>query len=260
MKLSVITVARNSASTLERTLQSVLRQQGADVEHVVVDGGSTDGTAELLRRYEALYGGRLRWISEPDSGIYSAMNKGLALATGDAVAFLNADDHYPSPRTAAVALEALRASGAEMVYGDARILNPDGSTRRYYDSSPFRLWQMRIGNMPAHPATFMLRSTVERLGPYREDMRLSADFELLLRYLCIHRTRAQYVPGLVVNMLNGGASNSGWAAKALINREILAACRANGVATCLPMLWLRYPLKALQYVFKHPAPDADKFP
>lgn len=250
MKLSIITVALNSAATLPATLRSVLAQQGADIEHIVIDGGSTDGTPQILRSHESLYAGRLRWVSEPDRGIYHAMNKGIAMATGSVIATLNADDHYPSPRTAALALAALATSGADIVYGDARILAPDGTTRRYYSSAPFRPWQMRLGNMPAHPATFILRSVMDRLGPYREDMRLSADFELLLRYIYIHKAKARYVPGLVVNMLDGGASNSGWAAKALINRELLTACRAHGVRTCMPLLWLRYPIKAMQYIFR----------
>ena len=152
MKISVITATWNSGVTIGQTLESVLRQGYRDVEVIVIDGQSTDNTLDIVREYEGRFEGRLRWISEPDRGLYDAMNKGIAMATGDVVGILNSDDFYTSDDV--LERVAREIEGVDAVYGDIHFVNPDDLTKcvRYYSSRSFRRWQMRLGFMPAHPS------------------------------------------------------------------------------------------------------------
>lgn len=245
MKISVITATYNSGRTIGDTLESVLRQTYSDVELIVVDGASRDDTMDVVRRYEPRFGGRLRWTSEPDRGIYDAMNKGIARATGDVIGILNSDDFYTSDTVLERVAEAMARGDVDAVYGDIHYVR-DGDLRRcvrYYSSRPFRRWMMRLGFMPAHPSFYCRREVYERCGTFDTTYRVAADFENLLRLIYVNHIKTRYLPVDFVTMRTGGASTSGLSSHRQIMRDHLRALRSNGVWSCTPLLGLRYIYK-----------------
>lgn len=272
--ISVITAACNSAATLEDTLCSVLGQDYTNVEHIVVDGGSTDGTVELLTKYLPAYetaGKRLVWTSEADKGIYDAINKGIAMAKGEIVGALNADDFFTSPDilskvagafaqdgasainapnaiNAADATDAANISnGVDAVYGDVHYVHPSDLTRpiRRYSSRRFRRWQMRMGFMPAHPSFYCRKTLYEQYGSYDPSYSVAGDFELLLRFIFKHRINCRYLPVDFVTMRTGGASSSGMGSHRRIFKEHRRAYRQNGIAS-------NFLLEGVRYLWKLP--------
>ena len=245
MRISVITATYNSGRTIGDTLESVLRQTYSDVELIVVDGASRDDTMDVVRRYEPRFGGRMHWTSEPDRGIYDAMNKGIARATGDVIGILNSDDFYTSDTVLERVAEAMAGGDVDAVYGDIHYVR-DGDLRRcvrYYSSRPFRRWMMRLGFMPAHPSFYCRREVYERYGTFDTTYRVAADFENLLRLIYVNRIRTCYLPVDFVTMRTGGASTSGLSSHRQIMRDHLRALRSNGVWSCTPLLGLRYIYK-----------------
>lgn len=253
MRISVITATYNSGRTIGDTLESVLRQTYSDVELIVVDGASHDNTMDVVRRYEPRFGGRLRWTSEPDRGIYDAMNKGIARATGDVIGILNSDDFYTSDTVLERVAEAMAGGDIDAVYGDIHYVR-DGDLRRcvrYYSSRPFRRWMMRLGFMPAHPSFYCRREVYERCGTFDTTYRVAADFENLLRLIYVNRIRTCYLPVDFVTMRTGGASTSGLSSHRQIMRDHLRALRSNGVWSCTPLLGLRYIYKIWEVGMSH---------
>lgn len=248
MKISLITAAYNSGSTLRDTLESVLRQTWTDLEYIIVDGASKDDTMELVREYEPRFEGRLRWISEPDKGIYDAMNKGLAMATGDVIGILNSDDFFSSDTILEQVAIAMADPDIDAVYGDIHFVHPDDLTKcvRYYSSKSFRRWQMRMGFMPAHPSFYCRRDIYEKYGRFDASFRVSADFELLLRLIFVHRIHTRYIPLDFVTMRTGGASTSGFRSYERILQDHLRAYRQNGVRSNLLLDGLRYPCRLFE--------------
>lgn len=245
MRISVITATYNSGRTIGDTLESVLRQTYSDVELIVVDGASRDDTMDVVRRYEPRFGGRLHWTSEPDRGIYDAMNKGIARATGDVIGILNSDDFYTSDTVLERVAEAMAGGDVDAVYGDIHYVR-DGDLHkcvRYYSSRPFRRGLMRLGFMPAHPSFYCRREVYERCGTFDTTYRVAADFENLLRLIYVNRIRTRYLPVDFVTMRTGGASTSGLSSHRQIMRDHLRALRSNGVWSCTPLLGLRYIYK-----------------
>ena len=245
MRISVITATYNSGRTISDTLESVLRQTYSDVELIVVDGASRDNTMDVVRRYKPRFGGRLHWTSEPDRGIYDAMNKGIARATGDVIGILNSDDFYTSDTVLERVAEAMAGGDIDAVYGDIHYVR-DGDLRRcvrYYSSRPFRRWMMRLGFMPAHPSFYCRREVYERCGTFDTTYRVAADFENLLRLIYVNHIKTRYLPVDFVTMRTGGASTSGLSSHRQIMRDHLRALRSNGVWSCTPLLGLRYIYK-----------------
>lgn len=252
MKISIITVCLNSVTTIRDAIESVLAQDYADREYIVVDGGSTDGTLDVI----AEYAGRIdHRISGPDHGIYDALNKGIAVAKGDVIGVLHADDLYESRDVLSAVARAFAASPqAEVVFGDLVFVKPGnlGRVVRHYSSRSFRPWKLRFGWMPPHPASFLRRSVYERTGPYATDLRISSDYELFVKALLVHRLPYSRVDRVLVRMRAGGLSTSGPRNSLLLNREIVTACRRNGIYTSLPLVLLKIPFK-LAELFKEPA-------
>lgn len=245
MRISIITATYNSGTTLRDTFESVLGQTYPDIEYLVIDGASKDNTVDLIRQYEPRFQGRMRWISEPDRGIYDAMNKGIAMATGDVVGILNSDDFYTSPEVLGELVETLKRTGADAVYGDIHFVAPEDLNRctRYYSSHFFRRWMMRFGYMPAHPSFYCRRCVYEQYGDFDCSFRVAADFENLLRLIFVHRIKTSYVPLDCVTMRTGGASTSGWASHRQILRDHLRAYRKNGIYSNVLLEGLRYAYK-----------------
>ena len=251
MKISLITVTFNSAKTLADTIESVLRQDYDDYEYLVIDGGSKDSTIDIIKRYEPLFGGKLLWISEPDKGMYDGINKGIRMATGDVVGIINSDDFYHRQDIFQIINDSfVENPGIRAIYGDVRFVNPDNldKTVRYYSSANFKPSKFRWGWMPAHPTFFTYRENFEKYGYYQYDYHIAADYELLTRFLYTHKLPSKYIPVDFMKMRTGGRSTNGWRANVLLNKEIVRACKENGIWTCMPMLFLKYFVKVFELV------------
>ncbi|UZE29969.1 glycosyltransferase family 2 protein [Pseudomonas asplenii] len=243
MKLSIITVCYNSAATIRDTIESVLAQDYGDIEYIVVDGGSTDGTQAIVESY----GNRIStFVSERDKGIYDAMNKGVALASGEVVGILNSDDFYEGTEIISSVVEAFQLHpGSDVVFGDVVFVNSDNLQKitRFYRGNRFAPWKLRFGWMPPHPASFIRRAAYGKVGAYALKYRISADYEFFVRFFLIHRLGYSYLNKVLVRMRAGGASTAGLRSSLRLNREIVGACRSNGVYTNLFLLLFKLPFK-----------------
>jgi glycosyltransferase involved in cell wall biosynthesis len=249
MRISLITVCYNAATTLPDTLVSVAGQTLQPYEHIVVDGGSRDGTRDILAAWSRH---PLRWSSAPDRGIYDAMNQGLARATGDAVGFLNADDIFADERVLATIATELGSSRADAIFGDLVYVPRDDPRRvmRHWDASGFTPNAFAHGSMPPHPTLYIRRSCIDRFGGFRLDLAMANDFEFCVRYFASHRIRYRHIPKVLVRMRLGGESNRTWSNVMKQNWCIQRALRMHGL-TPHPL----YPvLKALdkgRQFFRH---------
>lgn len=236
---------RNCESTIASTVQSVAEQTYSDVEHVIIDGASTDRTVEVVRSQNARLG---TLISEPDRGVYDAFNKGLRAATGDVVAFLNAGDTYASSDVLERVAHEMEKRQLDVLYGDVQIVDPSDSRRilRTMSSRSFEPGRLTWGFMPPHPATFMRRSVHESCGFFDPTYRIAGDFEYCLRMFLEQRARYGHLPQVLTRMLHGGLSNRGWRSKWIITQEMYRACREHGIGTSMPRLLMRLPLKMLE--------------
>ena len=274
MKVSLITACYNSAKTIKTAMDSVLAQKGVDIEYIIVDGGSKDGTVDIIKEFASRSGRPaspgclvIKWISEPDRGMYDAINKGIKMATGDIVGILNADDVLASDDTLAHIVSAFNtdsyplapdSSRIDAVYADIRFVKEGetveavrkAETVRYCSAKRWRPWMFRFAAMVPHPSFYVRRECFERLGGYSLDYRICADFELELRYLYLAKLKAAYLPECVVVMRMGGMSTAGWRANMVINREDLRALRAHGIWSCMPLIYLKYLFKIWGFVFR----------
>ena len=249
MKISVIVATYNSAATLRSTFDSLLRQTYQDYEVVVCDGCSTDGTLAIIDEYRQRFGGRMNCISEPDNGLYEAMNKGISRATGDILGILNSDDFYTSDDILETIAREFEASYLlEAIYGDIHYVHADklDVPTRYYSSRMFRPWWMRFGFMPAHPSFYCRRELYSIYGKYDTQYKVAADFEQLLRLIYVHKIRTKYIHKDFVTMRTGGASNSGISSHLQITRDHLKALKANGIYSNFFFLSLRYLYKTVE--------------
>ncbi|HSW61835.1 MAG TPA: glycosyltransferase family 2 protein [Dissulfurispiraceae bacterium] len=249
MKISIITVCFNSEQTIESSLRSVISQTGVEREHILVDGASTDGTLDVIERHHDKL---TKMISEPDRGIYDAMNKGLRVATGDVIGFLNADDVYSHQNVLAMVVEIMKREHLDALFGDVEFFSPENMDRtvRRYSSAHFCPERIAWGWMPAHPALFLKRSVYERFGLFRTDYRIAGDFELVARIFKSGSLKYQHMPEALVRMRTGGISTSGLFNTILLNREVLRACRENGISTNWLKILLKYPVKLLEFYRK----------
>jgi glycosyltransferase involved in cell wall biosynthesis len=235
LKITVITVAFNSAKTISDTLDTVADQVHPDLEHLVLDGASKDDTVDIVRRHT---NPKIRLISEPDKGIYDAMNKGLALATGEVVGFLNSDDFYADQRVLQRIAKAFEDPTVQACHGDLLYVTQDKSrVVRYWKSRPFRQGDFAKGWCPAHPTFYIRKSLLERLGPFDLTYKLASDVEFMMRYLERGRVKAAYLPHVLVRMRVGGATNESWRNIVRQNREIFQALRKHGLPYSTLSFW-----------------------
>lgn len=249
MKISIITVTFNSSKTIRDTIESVLQQHYDNYEYLVVDGGSKDKTVDLIKEYEPMFSGRMRWISERDKGMYDGINKGIRMATGDVVGIINSDDFYHRTDIFDIIAKTFENNkDIQAIYGDVRFVNPDNldKTVRYYSSKRFKPWKFRWGWMPAHPTFFTYKENFEKYGYYQYDYHIAADYELLIRHLYKNSVPSLYVPEDFMKMRTGGRSTDGWKANVLLNKEIVRACKENGIYTNMPMLFMKYFVKVFE--------------
>lgn len=252
MKISIVTVTFNSAKTIACTIESVLKQKYDDYEYIVVDGGSKDSTVNIIKDWEPKFNGKMHWISEKDKGMYDGINKGIRMATGDVVGIINSDDFYHREDIFQIINDSFENNkGVEAIYGDVRFVNPDNldKTVRYYRSKNFKPWRFRFGFMPAHPTFFTYKRNFEKYGFYKYDYHIAADYELLIRHLYVNKVPSLYVPVDFMKMRTGGRSTDGIQANIKLNKEIVRACKENGIWTCMPLLFLKYFVKVFELVF-----------
>ncbi len=225
--ISVITVVFNGETTIEETIRSIFQQTYDNVEYIIIDGGSSDGTLDIIRTYDAQVD---YWLSERDEGIYDAMNRGLAQATGEVVGFLNSDDFYADATVLAKIANAFQDPAVDACYANLVYVTQDNSrVVRYWKSKPFTKGDFAKGWCPAHPTFYVRKSVIERLGLFNQSYKLAADVELMMRYLERGQVRAVYIPHVLVRMRLGGATNQSWKNIVRQNNEIFAALRKNGV-------------------------------
>lgn len=235
MKISIITVAFNAASTIADALVSVAAQTHPEIEHIVVDGASRDGTQGVVARH----GSRVTtFVSEPDHGIYDAMNKGIGLATGEVVGFINADDFYADDTVLTRVAEVFSDPAVDACFADLLYVDQHDPRRivRYWKSCAYRPGMFEFGWVPPHPTFFARRSVYERLGGFNLDFPLAADMELMLRLLAVHKIRSVYLPETLIKMRMGGATNQSLANVIQQNREIMAALKLHGFKSS----WFRF--------------------
>lgn len=247
MKISIITVCFNSAKTIRDTIESVLSQDYPEIEYIVVDGGSNDGTIEIVSEYQSKIAS---YVSEKDRGIYDAMNKGISLASGDIIGILNSDDTYMSVKTISELMQVMSQKKTDCIFADLIVVDPKNMNKvlRYYDSSKFRTNRFRFGWMPAHPTFFVKRSVYERVGLFSLKYQISADYEMLIRILHVNQYTYAYLPKPVVRMRAGGTSSASLSRNWILNKEIVMACRENGIWTAMPLLFIKLPFKLLELI------------
>jgi glycosyltransferase involved in cell wall biosynthesis len=226
MIISIITVTYNSAKTISDTLDSVFIQTYPSIEHILIDGASSDETLEIILNHRNL---DIKLKSEPDNGIYDAMNKGLSISSGDIIGFLNSDDLYADTQVLTCAAKVFCENpNVEACYGDLLYVTQDNlRVTRLWKSSPFKSGSFARGWCPAHPTFFVRRSALIRLGFFDLNYRLAADTEFMMRYLEWGNILSVYIPRVLVRMRVGGATNKSWRNIVSQNQEIFRALKNN---------------------------------
>ena len=228
MKISLITVTFNSEKYLSHCIESVLSQTHQNIEHIIIDGNSTDGTVAIIKQYQHSISS---WISEPDKGMYDAINKGLKLATGDVIGILNSDDMLASKDAIASIVKTFEEQNVDSVYGDLEYVDKQNPNR------VFRVWKgktysrnlFKLGWMPGHPTFYIKKSAIDSFGGYENHYHTAADYEFMARYLYKHKISSFYLPKLIVKMRTGGASNKNLNQRIRANRRDYLAMKVNTI-------------------------------
>jgi glycosyltransferase involved in cell wall biosynthesis len=249
MKISIITPTYNSASTLARAIDSVLIQNYPDLEYIIIDGASTDNTKEIISTYQNKL--NIKFISEPDNGIYDAMNKGVKLATGDIIGILNSDDFYENGEVLRDVGVAFQDERIEAVYGDIKYFGSDtNKITRYWKTGEYKEKKFNNGFMIPHPTLFVRKSVYDKYGLFNTDLRLAADYEFILRLLKIHKINLKYIPKVFVKMYNGGISGNSLKQRMKGWQEDKKAWEINNLKTPRLFILRRVVSKLSQFLFK----------
>ncbi len=249
MRISIITIAYNSAETIEATIQSVIAQDYTDVEYIIIDGASKDATMDVVDRYRDQIA---VVVSEPDKGIYDAMNKGVARATGEVVGILNSDDFYADNTVLSDVAARFKETGADAVYADLVYVERDNPDKvlRYWKSKPYKPGMFRKGWMPAHPTFFLKNECYRAHGTYSTELRSAADYELMLRMLEKHAISAVHLPRVLTKMRVGGQSNVSLKNRIRANKEDRRAWKMNGLTPAWYTLTVKPLSKLTQFIRK----------
>lgn len=245
-KVSIITVTYNSEKYLEQCILSVLSQNYPSIEYIIIDGNSNDGTKDIIRKYESRIA---RWISEPDAGMFDALNKGMAISTGDIIGMLHSDDIFGSFDVISTVVKAFDEKKVDSLYGDLVFVYPDDTDRLYrlWNGKPYDRNLFKKGWMPAHTTFFFRKELIGKYGNYITHYYSSSDYELMLRYLYKNRVSSYYLPRLIVKMRKGGLSNNSLYRRLRANRRDYLAMKANGI----PMPFIISILKPLSKLHQY---------
>jgi glycosyltransferase involved in cell wall biosynthesis len=244
MKISIITVSYNSASTIKDTFESILLQTHSDIEYIVIDGNSSDGTVSIIKEYELKFNGKMKWISESDNGLYDAMNKGIKMATGDIVGILNSDDYYISNDVISSVVNVMSDKNINSCYGNI-IYIKKGKPYRYWKSGNYK--SFKFGWMPPHPAFFVRKSIYEKYGLFRLDCESAADYELMLRFLEKEKITTFWIDKIFTLMRTGGVSNKNISSRISAYKCDTKAWIVNGLKPYLFSIVLKKIVKIPQY-------------
>ncbi len=233
MKISIITATYNSSKTVRDTFESILAQSHEDYEVIVVDGASKDSTMDIIKEYEKKFNGRLCYISERDKGIYDAMNKGIAMASGDIIGILNSDDFFFDDNALYEINKVFETHNTDCVFGNLVYVDADNTNdiQRIWKGSEYKSGCFKYGWVPAHPTFYVKRGCYEQYGGYNLSYQVSADFELMLRYLAKYKITSTYIDKYLVRMRAGGESNGTIKNILLGNKNIMRAFKENGITT-----------------------------
>jgi glycosyltransferase involved in cell wall biosynthesis len=248
MKVTIITVTHNSALYLQNCIDSVVRQTYPDIEHIIVDAASTDGTIDIIRQYENHVA---KWVSETDRGMYDAINKGMSMATGDVIGILNSDDMLASPDVIEAIVQCFNENKVDSVYGDLVYVDKVNTrkVRRYWKGFTYDRFRFNYGWMPAHPTFYFKSYLLEDLGGYESHYFTAADYEFMARYLYKYRISAKYLPKLIVKMRVGGQSNRNIKSRLRANRRDYLAMKKNQLPFPLLASILKPLIKLHQYYY-----------
>lgn len=247
MLVSIITTTLNSVNTIDDAISSVISQTYPEIEYIVIDCVSSDGTVELIESY----GNKIsKFVSEPDNGIYDAINKGIKLASGDIVGILNSDDYFFDNKVIERIVNCFNGPYIDALFGDVQFISNKDARKivRYYSSKRFHPGKFKFGYMPAHPSFYVRRNFFEKLGYYKTDYKIAADFELLIRFIGVNKIKYRYLEMPFVNMRLGGVSNNSIFSNYLLNKEIMKACMENGIRTNYAYIYSKYFKKIFEYI------------
>ncbi|MEA5137723.1 glycosyltransferase family 2 protein [Arcicella rigui] len=247
MKVSIITVSFNSAKTIRQTIESVLAQDYSDIEYIVIDGNSKDETVEILKTFQ----NKIKFISEPDKGIYDAMNKGVKIATGEIIGTIGSDDFYPNSQVISNVVKTFLQFNTEAVYGDIQFINPEDihTIVRFWKAGEYQYANWLKGWMPPHPCFYVKKEAFEKYGYFKTDFTCSGDYELMLRMLYKNHLSVQYLPITLMTMRNGGTSTASLKHRYRANMEDRKAWKINGLRPRWYTLWMK-PLSKIVQLFK----------
>lgn len=248
MKVSIITVSYNSSATIGDTLRCIADQDYPSIEHIIIDGGSTDSTMEIVKKYSHVE----KYLSEKDKGLYDAMNKGLALATGDFIGILNSDDVYSNANVISKVVTLFKESGESALYGDLQYVKATdlNAITRYWKSGSFKRSNFYYGWMPPHPTFFVKKEVYDKVGLFNTSLRSAADYEMMLRILVKYNYRAAYLPEVLVKMRGGGVSNASFRHRMKANLEDRKSWAINGLSPHFFTLYLKPIRKIFQFIRK----------
>ncbi|MGY8987426.1 MAG: glycosyltransferase family 2 protein [Flavobacteriales bacterium] len=253
-KISIITVTFNGEKTIKDTIKSVFSQDYNNIEHIIIDGKSTDRTIDIVKSY----GDKIsHFISEQDDGIYDAMNKGIRVATGDIIGVLNSDDFYPCNHIISDVVKKFNDHDTDSIYGDLVYVDTEQTYKvtRYWQSKYFSMHKMRRGWTLPHPTFFVKKKVYDEFGLYSIRLKSAADYEMIIRLLYKNKISVQYLPEILVRMRNGGVSNASIWNRLRGNNEDYIAWKMNGFYPPL-FIRIRKPLSKLSQFFKRPNNDA----
>jgi len=248
VKISIITVCYNSIKTIEDTINSVYYQDFIDIEYIIIDGGSNDGTNEIIINNIDKVD---KYISENDEGLYDAINKGIEISTGDIIGILNSDDTFSSNDVVSLIVKCFEENEIDVLFGDIAFVGGDYSIKRKYSSKYWKPSLLKYGYMPAHPTFYCRKELFNRYGNYSLNYKIAADFELIARFFTKNRDiKYLYIPYIMVYMKLGGISTSGFKSKITILSEIMMACRSNEIKTSFFHLSLKYLFKGIIFIIQ----------
>lgn len=253
MKISLITATYNSAETLRDTMQSVLNQTFKNVDYIIVDGGSKDGTMDIVKEFEPLFEGRLLWVSEPDKGIYDAMNKGVRMAQGDIVGILNSDDFFASDKVLETVNNAFTKNPTiEGVYADVRYVDwkDTNKTVRMFSGKDFKREKLCWGKMPPHPSFYVRRECYDKFGLYSLDYPICSDYDMFVKMIWEGNINTLYINDVFVNMRSGGTSSNGIKVHKKIIKERMKCVREHNLPSNFFMQISRYFGKIMSLIKK----------